>query len=485
MDHEPRLPIKLDSTSNGEYAPLPVGGAVARANSLAATRIATNARRAGQSRRAFLTGLCGAATTLLTLNEAFAWRGHRGGFFDLPREAALEPAAAAQAISGREFIFDIQTHMVEADGAWRRRRPQAMSWLAQTPQGQCGEADPIRCFDAPHFIKEVFLDSDTDMAVMSFVPELPDANPLSLREAARVRELVSALGPGRRLLLHAMIVPNAEPPARELERMQEAHRTYGIAAWKVYTQWGPNRVGWWLDDPRVGVPFIEQARRLGVKTICIHKGLSFEGHEPRYGACDDVGRVARMYPDVTFIIYHSGIEARRPEGAFDPARADRGVDSLVKSLLDNGVAPNSNVYAELGTTWRLVMRDPTQAAHTLGKLLRYVGPKRVLWGTDSIWYGSPQDQIQAFRAFQISPEFQERYGYPALTPELKAHIFGLGAAPIYGIDPAQARRRAEGDPLGRFKAAYREDPQPSFATYGPRDAVEWKRFRATHGVGPG
>ena len=38
----------------------------------------------------------------------------------------------------------------------------------------------------------------------------------------------------------------------------------------------------------------------------------------------------------------------------------------------------------------------------------------MLWGTDSIFYGSPQDQIQAFRAFQISDEFQERFGYPAL-----------------------------------------------------------------------
>ncbi|MGH7267681.1 MAG: amidohydrolase family protein, partial [Candidatus Rokuibacteriota bacterium] len=355
----------------------------------------------------------------------------------------------------------------------------------QTPQGECGEADPLRCFDARHFVKEVFLDSDTDMAVLSFVPELPEQNPLSLTEAARVREAVAALGQGRRLLLHAMVVPNAERPERELERMAEAHRTYGIAAWKVYTQWGPKRVGWWLDDPRVGVPFIEQARRLGVKTICIHKGLSFDGYEPRYAACEDVGRAARMFPDVTFIIYHSGIEARRPEGPYDPKTAARGVDSLVKSLLDNGIAPNSNVYAELGSTWRLVMRDPTQAAHTLGKLLRYVGAKRVLWGTDSIGYGSPQDQIQAFRAFQISREFQDRYGYRPLTSALKADVFGLSAAPIYGVDPAQARRRADEDPVGRLKAAYRADPRPSFATYGPRDAVEYRRFRALHGAGPG
>jgi uncharacterized protein len=56
------------------------------------------------------------------------------------------------------------------------------------------------------------------------------------------------------------------------------------------------------------------------------------------------------------------------------------------------------------------MRDPEQAAHVLGKLLRHVGEDNVLWGTDCIFYGSPQDQIQAFRAFRISAEFQERYG---------------------------------------------------------------------------
>jgi predicted TIM-barrel fold metal-dependent hydrolase len=485
MLHEPTLPIKLDSTSNGEYAPLPVGGTVARAKAVADARIAAHARRTGRTRRDFLASLCGAATTLLTLNEAFGWRGNLGGSFELPRAAAFEPAAAAQALGGRQFIFDIQTHMVEPDGAWRRGRPTAMGWLASTPQGQCGEADVLQCFDARHFVKEVFLDSDTDMAVLSFVPELPESNPLSLREAARVRELVAALGNGRRLLLHAMVVPNAEPLALQLERMEEAHRTYAIAAWKVYTQWGPRRVGWWLDDPRVGVPFIEQARRLGVKTICIHKGLSFDGYDPRYAACDDIGRVARMYPDVTFIVYHSGIEARRREGAYDARNADRGIDSLIKSLHDNGVGPNGNVYAELGSTWRLVMRDPTQAAHTLGKLLKHVGPQRVLWGTDSIWYGSPQDQIQAFRTFQISRELQDRHGYPALTPALRADVFGLSAAPIYRVDPAQARRRAESDPVGRLRASYRQDPRPSFATFGPRDGAEWRRFRAIHGAGPG
>jgi hypothetical protein len=43
--------------------------------------------------------------------------------------------------------------------------------------------------------------------------------------------------------------------------------------------------------------------------------------------------------------------------------------------------------------------------------------------------------IQAMRAFQISPEFQERYGYPKLTKELKAKILGLNGAALYHVEP--------------------------------------------------
>ena len=81
------------------------------------------------------------------------------------------------------------------------------------------------------------------------------------------------------------------------------------------------------------------------------------------------------------------------------------------------------------------MGDPTQAAHVLGKLLAQFGEDNVVWGTDSIWYGSPQDQIEAFRAFQITEEFQERFGYPALTPAIKAKILGATSARLYGVEP--------------------------------------------------
>jgi hypothetical protein len=114
------------------------------------------------------------------------------------------------------------------------------------------------------------------------------------------------------------------------------------------------------------------------------------------------------------------------------------------------------------------MRDPDQAAHTLGKLLVAVGPDNVLWGTDSIWYGSPQDQIQAFRAFEITSEFQERFGYPSLTPAIKAKIFGLNSARLYGIDPVLTTCRFDRDQIENTRLQSFDGN----VTYGPRTAEQ-------------
>ena len=62
-----------------------------------------------------------------------------------------------------------------------------------------------------------------------------------------------------------------------------------------------------------------------------------------------------------------------------------------------------------------------------------VGPDRIVWGTDSIWYGSPQPLIDAFRSFQIPESFQEKYGYPALTAETKDKILSHNARRVYAV----------------------------------------------------
>ena len=98
------------------------------------------------------------------------------------------------------------------------------------------------------------------------------------------------------------------------------------------------------------------------------------------------------------------------------------------------MAPGANVYAELGSTWYLMLRRPTEAAHVLGKLLLAVGEDRILWGTDSVWYGAPQPLIDAFRAFRIPERLQEEFGYPPLTDAVKAKILGLNAACLYDVE---------------------------------------------------
>ncbi len=485
IDRSEVLPVKIDSASNGEYPPIPVGPDMRRAKAVAAARIDDNARRSGQTRRRFLGSLCAVATTLAAFNQAFAYRGNLRGGFRLAPDSDLDPVAARETLSGDEFIFDVQTHAVDPNGAWRssnlwdelrRRFPNPTeSWLSNLPQGECGEWDPVDCFGADYFVKEIFLDSDTDMAVLSFFPTPPDKNPLPLNEADRIRGLADAMDGTPRLLLHAVVMPNLPPLEAQLENMEQAAADYRVSAWKVYTHWAPDGgPGWRLDDPEVGIPFIEKARTLGVPTICIHKGISGRRIAADYASCLDVGRAARLFPDVNFLIYHSGFQFFRREGPYRESDATVGVDSLVKSLADNGIPPGANVYAELGSTWRRLMQDPTGAAHVLGKLFTSVGADRILWRTDCIWYGSPQDQIQAFRSFSISEVLQERHGYPALTPEIREKIFGLNGARVYGLQPELIRQRASRDGIGRIKADYRETPDPSHLTYGPKTAAEYR-----------
>ena len=477
------LPIKIDSASNGEFLPLAVPDHLRKAQDIAASAITDGARQGGQSRRTFLASLCGAATTFAAFNEAFAARADSGGVFKIYPDAPRDEAAAAATLDGEEFIFDVQTHMLDPDGPWRTRRfgGRRERWLRSRGQGQCGRTDGIECYAADQFIKDIFLDSDTDMAVLSFMPGMPDDNPLTIEEAARARLLVDALDGQHRLLLHAMVVPNAPDQAREFDRMAQAASEWKIDAWKVYTQWGPQGRGWWLDDPATGLPFLEQARALGIKTIAVHKGISFGRFPPEYARCDDVGRIARAYPDMNFLIYHAGFEPRQAEGPYDSGHVSSGVNSLIKSLQANDIGPNSNVYAELGSTWRLLMRNPTGAAHTLGKLLKYVGENNILWGTDSIWAGSPQDQIQALRAFEITTGLRELYGYPELTSARKSKIFGLNGARVYGVTPKPFRNRAGADEIERLRANYRNAPRPDFETHGPRSAAELGAFRRHHG----
>ncbi len=477
-----RLPIRIDTTSNGEFAPVPLDKRNLAANADALKNADANARKLGLKRRDFMISACGAATTLIAVNEANAAAGKKGGAFKLPKEAALDVDAALDALGGDEFIFDVQGHYVNPNGAWLEAAKAGRAGFRAFPNA-CIAAEPdnekaLQCLGPEEFIKDVFLDSDTDMIVLSFVPSTRENEPLTIEEADATRRIVDAMDGDHRLMLHGRVNPNQ---AGDIEDMDRLAAEFPIAAWKTYTQWGPDGKGFYMTDD-VGERMIAKAKKLGVRNIAIHKGLSFGPNSFEHSTCADIGEAARRHPDINFILYHSGFDIPTKEEAFTPgAGKAAGIDVLCQSLLDAGVAPNSNVYAELGSTWRFLMRDPEQAAHALGKLIAYCGEDNVLWGTDSIWYGSPQDQIQAFRAFEISPEFRQRYGYAELTRRLKAKIFGLNATTPYGVSLDEVKKRAARDTLEQRRHAYLERPNPSFATHGPKTRREFLNFRANGG----
>jgi uncharacterized protein len=476
------LPIKLGPCSNGEYVPRPLGDVEREAIRRTREAAETHARRLGMDRRAFLRSVGGAAVMLATLSachdESRQADGKApGGRYRIPKEAPSEPEAANGALGGNEFILDVQTHFLEYDATHQA----GGSFATLFPQARCGAADPLGCFSIEQYLEELFLRSDTSMAVISAVPIPGDGNPLSIDQMEKARRTFDAVCHDERLLLHGGAFPQLASVTATSDGMHALEAAHRIAGWKVYTHL-PGR--WWLDDhedgvPKVGNAFLEQVSQSRSKICCVHKGFGnlFGAGAVEYASPVDVGPAAKAHPTVTFVVYHSGYEAGGAEGPYTEATAHQGVNRLITTLRNSGIGPGGNVYAELGSTWWNLMRDPTQAAHVLGKLLTALGPDHVVWGTDSIWYGTPQDQIQAFRAFEIAPQLQEQFGYPALTAAVKRKILGLNSARIYNVKPVVPKCTFTRDDLGRARAAI----PTAQRTYGPETLAELQTLIQAHG----
>jgi predicted TIM-barrel fold metal-dependent hydrolase len=270
-----------------------------------------------------------------------------------------------------------------------------------------------------------------------------------------------------------------------MEEVDKAIAVYKPDSWKAYTigdPGAPSKYPWRLDDEQVMYPFYEKAVKAGITTICIHKGLLPPDYEKsfagvwEYATAWDVAKAAKDWPQMTFVIYHSALRpfVELPGQAW----AEFEATGRIKWASDLAEIPEkfgvTNVHAELGTCFaNSAVAHPKFAAALLGTLIKGLGADHVIWGTDSVWYGSPQWQIEAMRRIEIPEDMQKKYGFAPLggaDSAVKQMIFGTNAARLYGLKlrSAQAPMPAYSeDRLAALKRDYElAAKEPSNLRYG-------------------
>src|SRR5947208_7071119 len=333
-----RLPIDVLPVSNEEFIPpepTPEQHAIMK---LAREDCEATARKLGMSRRRFLQTGAAYAICLAAINKVM---GTRGGYYAWAQDSCglhapigtggeptyfdlAYPGAQLNNLPG-EFIMDLQTHHVIPSAEWYTEDTgEAAFFMVAWSQANCGELDRNECLSRFHYLKELMLDSATDVTILSAVPWKPDGQPLPLSESINTAEIVRTLAGGtRRTYCHKFVMPNrgslgnnsdqlltaaGQDPVffqEEMDLMTAAAAQYGqndgyLRARKIYPPLGhrPNTSGWWLDDS-FGLKFIPHVKDLSdtygmPPLICAHKGLALPSCEHVKAAARGVLVVAQM-----------------------------------------------------------------------------------------------------------------------------------------------------------------------------------------------
>ncbi len=463
------VPLPTRLVSNEEFPPLPQTAAQREVEERILAAAGRLAPRLGLSRRDFLRTSGGMAASFIAMNAVF------GRFFDVAEVEAAEPSASKERAGEPLFIFDVQLHYVGA--AYDPANAEAERKGAVSKTGLLGlrkrsqRLNPKLAFDSgtladlswQNFIKEVFLDSETAIGLISTPPgPYPQEAVVPPKEMTHIRDEINRITQSRRMLAHGLVTPQLGQADLDFMELQAA--TLKVDAWKAYTGSCPKGFehGWFVDDEKIAYPMLEKARALGVRRFCVHKGLPL-GTVADYNHPRDLIKAAKDFPDIDFFAYHSGllgVTAPKPTG-----EVPWTTEFCEMKKKEPGIR---NIYMELGSTFgQLVTTNPVACAHLLGQMIEAFGADHVLWGTDSIWYGTPQWQIEAFRRFQIPDALVEQHGYAPLTRAVKEQIFGLNAARVFNVDVSAKRNEIPADYLSRIKMAYLEEgPDPSHRFYG-------------------
>ena len=386
------------------------------------------------------------AASFVAMNEVY------GPLFAASVAEAATPEMAEQraAALGRQFVMDTHTHFLRDDtrltGFVKQREAVGKAGWNKALADKEQTLDDLK-YD--NYFKEIYLDSDTKVALLTNSPsEVPEDWFLTQEIVFKTRDKVNKEAGSRRLLAHYTITPGWDG---WLDGIDRAIDEFKPDSWKGYTI-GDNthkdmsRHPWHLDDEKLMYPAYEKFVKAGIKNVCIHKGLFALAVEKQYpnllefADVRDVGKAAKDWPQLNFIIYHSAyrhVGGSPAEGMAEWDRTGRisWASELAEIPAKYGV---TNVYGDLGQlfAWSTVA-EPRLAAALMGTLVKGLGADHVIWGTDAVWTGSPQWQIEGLRRPEIPEDMQKKYEFAPLGPadgSVKNAIFGENVARLYDYE---------------------------------------------------
>jgi uncharacterized protein len=446
-----RSPIPTQVVSNGEFMPAGQGEKQREVENRIKAMADELGGKQGLSRRGFLASSAGMAAAFFVMNEIY------GSLFNVDRAEASTPEMASERANAlaSQFIVDPHTHYIHDNP--RPNSPLQSFADLRNATGKLGvnpeltkHVQTLDDLRLNTYIKELFLDSDTKIAALSGAPsDIPDDWFLTNEQITATRNAVNQFAGSKRLMSHFIITPGQPGWLDAIDRGIEELRPDTFKGYTIGDNMnkGTSRYPWKLDDEKLVYPAYEKFVKAGIRNVAVHKGIFTLSDQKRfpglidYAKVDDVGKAAKDWPQLNFLIFHAGYRYVGQEEAgslfakfHDTGRMD-WVNDLAEIPQKYGV---DNVYGEIGATFAaLCVTDPRAAAALMGILIKGLGADHVLWGTDSIWFGSPQWQIEAMRRLEIPEDLQRKHGFAPLGDargKVKSQIFGHNTARLFNLE---------------------------------------------------
>lgn len=473
---EPRTPLPVRMVASEEYAPVQQTRKQRETEARLYALADAVAPKLGLSRRRFFQTSAGMAAGFAALNGTF------GPLFEVGAAEASTPDLAqerATALSG-QFIMDMHTHFLRDDTRLQNfvRLRESVAAQGWNPALSAAGAQTIEDLKFDNYFKEIYLDSDTKIALISSAPsDTPEDWFLTNQQMAEAKAKVNAEAGSVRMMSHAIMMPGAPGWLDDLEAALEL-RPDSVKGYTVgdNTHKDTARYPWRMDSDEAYRGY-EKILAAGVRNVCVHKGLWGRGADARFpnlaahARVDDVAKAAKDWPQLNFVVYHSAYRLDDPDWAlaeFDRTGRIDWVTDLAEIPAAHGV---TNVFGDLGQIFaQTLVAQPRICAAIMGTLVRGLGADHVCWGTDAVWTGSPQWQIEGLRRLEIPEDMQRAHGLAPLGAAdgaVKSGIFGGNNARLYGIDIPAAEASAAGDRFASIKADYvAAGTAPSNRRYG-------------------